>query len=625
MKHEEKIRKSFLTADTSNRTEEGLWQVTSKLFAQSLIQLSTFSPIQRDTNLLEIIDCNNSPQPISSIFRKTLVSFQTTEPSECVFKSGEPSTQEKSYNYAKAGFFLRKVSISAVKKTHKEEPSAATRVDIAEPSKEQREPVETAEPPQTIHQLIRKDEVENVLEKLAYAFVTAPNKQMNSVSTPQRGSPEQRSKSAVYCSPSNPFPHTSPNTRNKFRKLEMKIKMRGEAKLKTKQLASNFTQGVGAVKSSKGVVDCNDDGDDIVNQYSLGQILGRGAFGKVRLAKNSDDGKEYAIKVLDRDFLASKMGANTPAVAESLLMKEIAIMKKMKHENVLSLYEVIEDPQQNSIYIVTDYMPLGYIGSKQYLKHFGIRQGSVLSEPLLRRHFRECLSGLFYLHNVASVVHLDIKPENILVGDDEIAKFGDFGVSRVFNKKTEWLKQAQGTRCYHAPEAWEADSFKARPLDIWALGITFFQLATGNLPFNSFDLKILKQMITKDEPVYPESMPQSLVNILSRCLTKLPTSRATLQELITHPWITENGERPLPSLEYDKIEVSQEDISKAMTKLRIETNLFAAAAMKKRIYRFKQKSIKEKKAAAEDSELELPVVLRAVSQHVQKLTDQNPL
>lgn len=191
---------------------------------------------------------------------------------------------------------------------------------------------------------------------------------------------------------------------------------------------------------------------------------------------------------------------------------------------------------------------------------------------------------------MASVVHLDIKPENILVGIDEVAKFGDFGVSRVFNKKTEWLSQAQGTRPYHAPEVWTEKTFKAPPLDIWALGVTFFYLATGKLPFMAMDFKKLKTLIVETNPEFPSWMSEGLLDVLTRCLDKNPSTRADLQELLTHPWITSNGSNPLPQLELDKIEISKEDLAKALTKICLETNFFALTSMKKKMIQQRQKS-----------------------------------
>lgn len=197
--------------------------------------------------------------------------------------------------------------------------------------------------------------------------------------------------------------------------------------------------------------------------------------------------------------MASKLGDLDNDKINKMLMQEMAIMKKMKHPNVLSLYEVIEDKDTESLYMVTDLMNLGYLGSKNYFEYFKIKRENIFPETLIWRHFRDCLSGLFYLHNVASVVHLDIKPENIMVDQNGVAKFGDFGISRIFNKNTEWLTQAQGTRLYHAPEAWTQKTFKAKPLDIWALGATFYELYAGESPFYQNELKKLKEKIINEE------------------------------------------------------------------------------------------------------------------------------
>ena len=113
-----------------------------------------------------------------------------------------------------------------------------------------------------------------------------------------------------------------------------------------------------------------------------------------------------------------------------MLMKEIAIMKKMQHPNILNLYEVIENNDDCTLILVTDYMELGHIGSQAHIRYFEGMPRTEMSMKLLRRHFRECISGLFYLHNVVQVIHLDIKPENILVDKNGISKFADFGVSR---------------------------------------------------------------------------------------------------------------------------------------------------------------------------------------------------
>ena len=91
------------------------------------------------------------------------------------------------------------------------------------------------------------------------------------------------------------------------------------------------------------------------------------------------------------------------------------------------------------------------------------------------------------MHNVARVIHFDIKPENILVNKKDEIKIADFGISKMMNKSEEFRKVG-GTRMFLPPETWIQRKFKGKPVDIWALGITFYFLAFGKYPFNTTDM-----------------------------------------------------------------------------------------------------------------------------------------
>lgn len=143
--------------------------------------------------------------------------------------------------------------------------------------------------------------------------------------------------------------------------------------------------------------------------------------------------KYYAVKIINRDKLKKRKLDRTKS-AYSLIEKEVAILKRMAHPNIVKLYEVIDDQDEAKIYLVMDLLKKGSINSKAYWK---VEKGKAykedekykISEEKLKKYFRDFLLGLDYLHNFANVVHRDIKPDNLLIGDMDELKIGDFGVS----------------------------------------------------------------------------------------------------------------------------------------------------------------------------------------------------
>lgn len=156
------------------------------------------------------------------------------------------------------------------------------------------------------------------------------------------------------------------------------------------------------LESSKGA-----DGRKVVNGYAKVQRLGQGSYGKVVLYRHVERGEHFAIKVVSRSALARKnVGSGSTALANQL--REIEILKQLEHPNIVRLEEVIDDPGEDRIYIV-----------EQWLE-----QGPVMEEdapPLPQAEARDVLlhvcAGLAYLHE-QGVVHGDVKPGNLLRGAD---------------------------------------------------------------------------------------------------------------------------------------------------------------------------------------------------------------
>ena len=107
------------------------------------------------------------------------------------------------------------------------------------------------------------------------------------------------------------------------------------------------------------------------------------------------------------------------------------------------------------------------------------------------------------------------------------------------------------------------------PTDIWAVGCTLYYFVVGKNPFTSLDMSVLKKKILEDEPVYPDHVNPQIVDLIKQCLIKDPADRITLEEIMTHPWVTSDDRFPLYNEEDMNLpEVTNIDINQAITKIK---------------------------------------------------------
>lgn len=186
------------------------------------------------------------------------------------------------------------------------------------------------------------------------------------------------------------------------------------------------------------------------------------------------------------------------------------------------------------------------------------------------------------------MVHFDIKPENILANTEDVVKIADFGISKMIEKgkKGEKFSKIGGTRMFLPPETWKEKSFEGRPVDIWALGITFFYLAFGYYPFQSVDVLKFHKVVEDTEVKYPEGASPLFVNMLKKMIQKDPNKRCTLYDLFENEWVIKDEIEPLPRLEGENtLEVNEEETRNALTTRKIAINIFAFSKMKTRLFR----------------------------------------
>ncbi|XP_021569429.1 calcium/calmodulin-dependent protein kinase kinase 1 isoform X1 [Carlito syrichta] len=359
------------------------------------------------------------------------------------------------------------------------------------------------------------------------------------------------------------------------------------------------------------------DAEDCVqlNQYKLQSEIGKGAYGVVRLAYNESEDRHYAMKVLSKKKLLKQYGfprrppprgsqAAQGGPAKQLLplervYQEIAILKKLDHVNVVKLIEVLDDPAEDNLYLAllnqaqniqldsanTPKPPLPAPrickAADQTWAFYSVfdllRKGPVMEVPCdkpfpeeqARLYLRDIILGLEYLH-FQKIVHRDIKPSNLLLGDDGHVKIADFGVSNQFEGNDARLSSTAGTPAFMAPEAISdsGQSFSGKALDVWATGVTLYCFVYGKCPFIDDYILALHRKIKNEVVVFPEEprVSEELKDLILKMLDKNPEKRIGVPDIKLHPWMTKNGEEPLPSEEEhcSMVEVTEEEVKNSV-------------------------------------------------------------
>ncbi|EJS43810.1 tos3p [Saccharomyces arboricola H-6] len=308
----------------------------------------------------------------------------------------------------------------------------------------------------------------------------------------------------------------------------------------------------------------------ILNSFEILGTLGNGQYGRVKLARDLNTGGLVAIKILNK--FERKSGYYLQVKAENpTINQEIEVMKRCHHENVVELYEILNDPESAKVYLVLEYCSRGPVKwcpeSQLEIKAVG---PSILTFQQSRKIILDVVSGLEYLHS-QGILHRDIKPSNLLISSNGTVKISDFGVSifsatdstGIQSTHEQILKSKTfGTPAFFAPELCspEGGHCCSSTIDIWSLGVTLYCLLFGTLPFNANSgLELFDNIISKplDFPSYEKISKRGssgltieeygdAKDLLCMLLEKDPNKRITLAEIKTHPFICHHGSNGTP-------------------------------------------------------------------------------
>jgi len=259
------------------------------------------------------------------------------------------------------------------------------------------------------------------------------------------------------------------------------------------------------------------------------ELLGRGSFGTVYKAMNRETNQIFVIK----EILLVK--DNPSQIAQ--VSKEISVMKKLDHRNVVRYYGARREGGRLLIHM--EFVDGGSVS--RVLREFGS-----LSERQTQLYTQQIMEGLTYLHE-KKVVHRDLKGENLLVDKNGCLKLADFGTAKELD--TIASKTVAGTSHFMAPEVIRGTGHDCAA-DIWSVGCCVVEMLTGKPPFSQFETPYAAMTFICEHPtpcdIIPGGVSAACRDFLMKCIQRNPEDRPTARQLFQHPWLAAPG--PLPPL-----------------------------------------------------------------------------
>lgn len=261
--------------------------------------------------------------------------------------------------------------------------------------------------------------------------------------------------------------------------------------------------------------------DDI---YNVGDELGRGAFSVVRRGVKKGTSEKVALKFIEKKFVKKKHIEQ--------LRREIDIMQKVNHTNVLALKGIHEN--DTHLTLVMELVDGGELFYKI------VDRGS-FTEKDARNVVAQVCRGVAYLHSMG-IAHRDLKPENLLCdgeGENMTIKIADFGLSKIFGEG-ETLETSCGTPDYVAPEVLTGSAYD-NAVDMWSVGVITYILLCGFPPFYAPSQNVLFEKILSADYDFPDPewthVSEAAKNFIRHLIVKEPEARYSAASALEDPWL----------------------------------------------------------------------------------------
>lgn len=253
-----------------------------------------------------------------------------------------------------------------------------------------------------------------------------------------------------------------------------------------------------------------------IDQFRLVSVLGKGFYGKVMLVEKLDTGELFALKTIRKKKML-ELNQKSVVIAERTLMYSLE-----KHPFIVKLCFAFQTD-------VKFYLGLEYASGGELL-HF-IQSWSVFAIEDIRLYVAEIVLALEHVHR-NNIIYRDLKAENVLLSKQGHIKLTDFGLAKEI-EVGEGAKTLCGTAEYIAPEVIEGKEYGFK-VDWWSLGVLFYQMMFGDVPFYDEVPTVLFDKILHEEPMFPKFGHKTATDLIRKLLTKNPDERPDIDEIKSH-------------------------------------------------------------------------------------------
>ncbi|AYV86759.1 MAG: hypothetical protein Sylvanvirus8_15 [Sylvanvirus sp.] len=261
--------------------------------------------------------------------------------------------------------------------------------------------------------------------------------------------------------------------------------------------------------------------DTLFGEYQLEPTcLGKGTTGDVFVCTHIPSQQQYAVKRID------KRNINGVDHFKSHCDMEIHSLQTLKHPHIVKFHEIIDSSIY--LYVVMEYL----MGGELY--YYIVAEGG-LSIPKSLSLLKQLVTALIYCHSVF-IAHRDLKLENIMFSDTryETVKLVDFGHSTQLNTQASLAHTSCGSPHYASPQIVRGEDYDPLVSDVWSLGVVFYAMMTGNLPFDHSNSTTLMKMICQGEFVIPPYIPASICDLLHKMICVVPGQRIRMEDILNH-------------------------------------------------------------------------------------------